>query len=300
MESLLSLSFDNISSRDGQKIRKGLRQIEGLLAQICLSKASSRSPHKRKSSALELDRKQNVTKQLGELRHDPAFREFFRLQEGFQWNVASRLVQTLETLMGMGNPSETDLLILQALDLLQGILMLHPPSKCLFSRESHMNLLLDLLDSMNPPKIQSQTLLVLVAALLDMPRNTRTFESIDGLLTVTSLFKSRSTTKEVKMRSLEFLYFYLMPEAAISQALMSASAPNTAVLQRGTDMKSFTALACHARTHSGDAMDIDDEEDMDIRSTEDKQMMLGQYLSNVEELVQDLHESGPFGGVGPV
>lgn len=178
--------------------------------------------------------------------------------------------------------------------------MLHPPSKCLFSRESHMNLLLDLLDSMNPPKIQSQTLLVLVAALLDMPRNTRTFESIDGLLTVTSLFKSRSTTKEVKMRSLEFLYFYLMPEAAISQALMSASAPNTAVLQRGADIKSFTALACHARTHSGDAMDIDDDDDMDIRSTEDKQMMLGQYLSNVEELVQDLHESGPFGGVGPV
>lgn len=200
--------------------------------------------------------------------------------------------------MGMGNPSETDLLILQALDLLQGILMLHPPSKCLFSRESHMNLLLDLLDSMNPPKIQSQTLLVLVAALLDSPRNTRTFESIDGLLTVTSLFKSRSTTREAKMRSLEFLYFYLMPEAAPTQMVVSSSAPNTAVLQRAPDIRSFTALANHARTHSGDAMEIDDY-DMDTRSTEDKQMMLGQYLSNVEELVQDLHESGPFGGVGP-
>lgn len=92
MESLLSLSFDNISSRDSSKIRKGLRQIEGLLAQICLSRVGSRSPHKRKSSALD-DKKllqqqqqQGSTKQLGELKQDPAFREFFRLQEGFQWN----------------------------------------------------------------------------------------------------------------------------------------------------------------------------------------------------------------------
>lgn len=85
MESLLSLSFDNIASRDSNKIRKGLRQIEGLLAQICLSKAGSRSPHKRKSSALD-DKKQGSAKQLGELKQDPAFREFFRLQEGFQWN----------------------------------------------------------------------------------------------------------------------------------------------------------------------------------------------------------------------
>lgn len=92
MESLLSLSFDNISSRDSSKIRKGLRQIEGLLAQICLSRAGSRSPHKRKSSALD-DKKlqqqqqqEGSTKQLGELKQDPAFREFFRLQEGFQWN----------------------------------------------------------------------------------------------------------------------------------------------------------------------------------------------------------------------
>lgn len=85
METLLSLSFDNISSRDSGKIRKGLRQIEGLLAQICLSKQSSRSPHKRKSSALG-EKQQESPKQLGDLRHDPAFREFFRLQEGFQWN----------------------------------------------------------------------------------------------------------------------------------------------------------------------------------------------------------------------
>lgn len=201
-------------------------------------------------------------------------------------------MSTLECLMGMGNPSDTDLLILAALELLQGVLLLHPPSKCLFGRETHMNLLLDLLDSANPPRIQSQALLVLVAALLDCPRNTRTFEAIDGLLTVTSLFKSRSTTKEVKMRSLEFLYFYLMPEAAVSP-MSSASAPNTAILHRDLH-RHESAFAGHARTHSGDTMDVD-YEDTDIRTQYDKQQLLGQYLRNVGELVADLQDTAPFG-----
>lgn len=207
--------------------------------------------------------------------------------------VASRLISTLERLMGMGNPSQTDLLIVSALDLLQGILLLHPPSRSLFSREIYMNLLLDLLDSSNPPKIQSQALLVLVSALLDCPRNTRTFEDIDGLLTVTSLFKSRSTSKEVKMRTLEFLYFYLMPEVAFVSSI--ASAPNTAVLQR-SPTKLNNAFAPYSRTHSGDTggeMDVD--EDMDTKTMSEKQRLLGQYLNNVSELVKDLEESAPFG-----
>lgn len=196
--------------------------------------------------------------------------------------------------MGMGNPSQTDLLILSTLDLLQGILLLHPPSRSLFNREIYMNLLLDLLDASNPPKVQSQTLLVLVTALLDCPRNTRTFEDIDGLLTVTSLFKSRSTSKEVKMRTLEFLYFYLMPETATFSA---ARASNTEVLQR-SPRNLTNPFAGHARTHSGDdsgPMDID--ETPDTRPMEEKQELLGQYLNNVAELVQDLQESAPFGAM---
>jgi hypothetical protein len=207
--------------------------------------------------------------------------------------VASRLVSTLERLMGMGNPSQTDLLIASTLDLLQGTLLLHPPSRCLFSREVHMNILLDLLDSSNPPKIQSQALLVLVVALLDHPRNTRTFEDVDGLLTVTSLFKSRSTSKDVKMKSLEFLYFYLMPEAPV---ISIVSAPNTAIVHRSPS-KLDNAFAGHARTHSGDSggdMDVDSEE-FETRTMSEKQRMLGEYLNNVAELVQDLQETAPFG-----
>lgn len=93
MESLLCLAFDNISTRETPKIRKGLRQIEGLLAQLCLVRPSSRSPHKRKSSVLGDKAQQHggnaAHKQLREFKADPAFREFFRLQDSFQWNSTS-------------------------------------------------------------------------------------------------------------------------------------------------------------------------------------------------------------------
>lgn len=84
MEALLAHSFDYLSSYEPSKIRKGLRQVEGLLAQICLSKPKpvldrrSRSPET-----------QPVPKTLSELRDDPAFREFSKLQESFQWNSMS-------------------------------------------------------------------------------------------------------------------------------------------------------------------------------------------------------------------
>ena len=84
MESLLSLSFDYLSSYDGVKIRKGLRQLEGLLAQICLSRTP---PTDRPSSVVPNGASKQTTKELSSLKDDPAFREFFKLQEGFEWNA---------------------------------------------------------------------------------------------------------------------------------------------------------------------------------------------------------------------
>ncbi len=87
MEALLSLSFDYLSSYDASKIRKGLRQVEGLLAQICLSKSQSTAMERRKST-IATGNSPARAKDLGTLKDDPAFREFFKLQEGFEWNGA--------------------------------------------------------------------------------------------------------------------------------------------------------------------------------------------------------------------
>jgi hypothetical protein len=308
MEALLSLAFDNIASKDTQKVRKGLRQIEGMLAQICLSSVKSKPStpgHRRNQSAINLgEQPQPVPKKLCQLAEDPAFREFFRLQEGFEWNVVTRVADCLNRLLGMTSskgksfPLETrsgrrltrridgqnDLLILSSLSNLRGLLLLHPPSRIIFGREVYMNLLLDLLDPYNCPAIQSAALLVLVTALLATPQNTRIFEQMDGLLTVTSLFKDEETTQGVKVKLLEFLYFYLMPEAPAP----SANTPRSPTKLVGAfDRRNSTVSADEA---GGTMM-------KNIRPQGEKQHILARYLNNVDALVQDLQESAPFTSV---
>ncbi|RDA93599.1 hypothetical protein CP533_6135 [Ophiocordyceps camponoti-saundersi (nom. inval.)] len=287
METLLSLAFDNLSSYDGPKVRKGLRQIEGLLAQICLSDSDGQPQTQQRQQ----QQQSPPPKDLCRLSHDPAFREFFKLQEGFEWNVALRLIGTLDRLMAKGSDGQNDILILSALDLVQGLLLLHPPSKSLFAREQNMNLLLDLLEPFNCPAIQSATLLTLVVALLDAPTNTRTFEALDGLLTVTSLFKSRSTTREVKLKLVEFLYCYLMPETpSIPRADQRDSVP--AMMQRSPSklVGAFAAQPKRKKT-------VSSTETTMTLTTEEKQGLLSRHLSSVEDLVKDLRNSAPFGGV---
>ncbi|KAK4038258.1 cell division protein Cdc14 [Parachaetomium inaequale] len=295
MESLLSLAFDNLSSFDGSKIKKGLKQVEGLLAQICLSGPSS--PRKQ-SADHGRDRDQPSRKVLADLSGDPAFREFFKLQEGFEWNIAQRLLTTLDWLVVRGGDGQYDLLIVNALDLIQGVLLLHPPSKVLFSRSVHMNLLLDLLEPINCPAIQSATIITLVVALLDMPHNMRVFEQLDGLLTVTSLFKSRETGREVKFRLTEFLYFYLTPETPSiprAEARMSAGAPG--LLQPSPSKLAKVFGGGGNKNGEGRAERQGEESDVTL-SVEDKKLFVDRYLPGVvDELLKDLDTYKPFGGV---
>jgi hypothetical protein len=178
---------------------------------------------------------------------------------------------------------QNDILILSSLSNIQGLLLLHPPSRIIFGREVYMNVLLDLLDPYNCPAIQSQALLVLVTALLATPQNTRVFEHMDGLLTVTSLFKDEETTQSVKVKLLEFLYFYLMPESPASSPQRSPSKLTNAFERRGSTATSDDGGGA-TRKH--------------IRSQEEKQNMLGRYLPNhVDDLVEDLKETAPFNSV---
>lgn len=190
--------------------------------------------------------------------------------------------------MGRGNNGTNDLLIISTLDLIQGALLLHPPSRTLFAREIYMNLLLDLLDPINCPAIQSTTLLTLVTALLDNPENTRTFEDLDGLLTVTSLFKQRATSREVKFKLVEFLYFYLMPETPIYSP---GSSPNTPILGLQHSPRSKMGGPRPRSVHGAN----NGTDDRETRTTDEKQALLGRYLNNVEDLVEDLKETAPFG-----
>ena len=156
---------------------------------------------------------------------------------------------------------------------------------------THRKHLLDLLEPINCPAIQSATIITLVCTLIDTPQNARTFEALDGLLTVTSLFKSYETTREVKLKLVEFLYFYLMPETpSIPSSNATVSVP--AMLQRSPSK----LVGAFNRTESGARRRADSESES-TRTTEEKQALLGRYLHSVDELVADLQDTTPFGGV---
>lgn len=323
MDTLLTLAFDNISSKNTDKIRKGLKQIEGLLAQICLDRTHSQSqshsqPHSSSDSASQAQ--SSPIKSLAALHLDPAYFEFHRLQQSFEYNLASRLVDTLDRLLGLHKSPQVDALLLSTLTVLHGTLLLHPPSRHLFSRETSMLALLDLLDPAAPAAVLEAAVLTLVSALLGAPRCARAFEAADGLRTVASLFRSSQCPTNVRMKIVEFLYFYLMPEpsenvarpssadamarafggggygtAATSVSVATTTATPTPTAGEG-EMSALilpmpTPTPGKGYSQGGPSFVIAKDDTL-TRSTEDKQRLLGKYLSNVADLVQDLRESG--------
>lgn len=142
-----------------------------------------------------------------------------------------------------------------------------------------------------------------MTALIEAPQNARTFENLDGLLTVTSLFKSRGTSRDVKVKLVEFLYFYLMPETpSIPSAGASRDGGVPAMLQRSPS-KLAKAFSTSSNGNGGDAArngagrPRSSDSDGMTRSQEEKQALLGRHLNSVDELVKDLQHCTPFGGV---
>ncbi|TVY80296.1 Cell division control protein [Lachnellula suecica] len=290
MEALLSLAFDNLASHAQEKHLKGLRQIDALLAEVCLSSPAPKSTAEKRRSVIDPGKEPPPLKTLGELSSDPGFRAFFMMQDSFEGNIAVRLIALLDKLLGQADSMENERLIMKTLELMQGVLLLHPQSRNLFSKDYIMNQLFDLLEPSWCPATQTFTIAVLVAALLDSPQNIRNFEENDGLLVITSALRS-DTTRSVKMKLMEFIYFYLMPETpALPSAKGTASGPS--LLQRSP---SKLARVAFGRGDTGGRKRADSES-LSTRTTEEKQMLLGKHMDKVEDLVADLRDGTPFGG----
>lgn len=84
----------------------------------------------------------------------------------------------------------------------------------------------------------------------------------------------------MKLKILEFLYFYLMPETAPTPAATALKVPGERVPGERLPSKGPRKSKESARIE---------------KTTEEKQKMLGEFMSNVEGLVADLRESQPFG-----
>ena len=87
------------------------------------------------------------------------------------------------------------------------------------------------------------------------------------------------------MKLMEFLYFYLMPEAPYSGV---GSRQSSVGLQRSPSKR---LGASSERSNNGPGEAAKEA----TRTTIEKQKLLGRYLPNVEDLVEDLRESAPYG-----
>jgi hypothetical protein len=137
-----------------------------------------------------------------------------------------------------------------------------------------------------------------VVALLDTPQNMRVFEQLDGLLTITSLFKNGETSREVKFRLTEFLYFYLTPETpSIPKAATRTDGAAPALLERSPS-KLAKVFGGRAPGVAKNGRERADSEAGCTLSVEAKKQYVDRYLPGVvDELLKDLDTYKPFGGI---
>ncbi|BGP13302.1 hypothetical protein JCM10213_001510 [Rhodosporidiobolus nylandii] len=66
------------------------------------------------------------------------------------------------------------------------------------------------------PQLALAALDTLLCALVDRPKNMRVFEELGGLDTLVKILKDKSLAQVVRIKVIELLYFYLLPEQAVS------------------------------------------------------------------------------------
>ncbi|KAK6339562.1 60S ribosomal protein L3 [Orbilia javanica] len=214
-EEVLSQAFDRLSHfHSPASVEIGLKAIDEYLALVCSTPVPICSPVvKRSAAAVVPDSQEKLSYPTS-----PWIKEFRKLQDGFEYNIAIRVLNCMDRILAekRKNPQQ-DTLLTSCLQCLQGTLLLHPESRNLFAREIHMTTFIEMLSRRQSLGLRILTIDTLVSALLECPANMRTFEALNGLHTISLIFKNRQTPEKVRLRVTEFLYFYLLPEVEDSQ-----------------------------------------------------------------------------------
>ncbi|KAI6034522.1 cell division control protein 14, SIN component-domain-containing protein [Pisolithus microcarpus] len=137
----------------------------------------------------------------------------------------------------------------QLLSIIQGVVLHHGPSKVFLGRRYSLEILTALLTTsrhtpminheagvenpvapISPDKsssiahLSSAVLDSLLCILVDSSPALRIFEEVNGVQAVVKILKRAGTPREVRMKCLEFLYFYLMDESGSPDSLSTTSA----------------------------------------------------------------------------
>ncbi|KAJ3768168.1 cell division control protein 14, SIN component-domain-containing protein [Lentinula raphanica] len=189
--------------------------------------------------------------------------ELMQLQDSFECNIPSKLLPwifssslRLETLASCKNPggesesSKNDQLtelttqLILALSIIQGVALNHQRSKRWLGKTKSLEILVDLLLASRhvpssifdtaastsspkknslPPSLTSTILDTMLCILVDSTLALRSFEQCNGVQAIVKILKRAGSPREVRMKCLEFLYFYLLDETKPSVSAASSS-----------------------------------------------------------------------------
>ncbi|KAK2465965.1 hypothetical protein APHAL10511_001606 [Amanita phalloides] len=210
--------------------------------QSCIQNAldellSPRSQADAKTNALEELEHQLA---LACLNNSHTLNHFNSLQRSFECNIPLRVLTwisittpKLDSVIEKGRENDVLKMVSQlslALSIIQGTVLIHHASKVYLGRKHALEILLDLLlVSRHVPQrpLSSIVLDTLLCILVDAPNSIRSFENANGVQSVVKILKRAGTPREVRMKCLEFLYFYLLDETPELDVIPTA--PSTPV-----------------------------------------------------------------------
>jgi Cell division control protein 14, SIN component len=138
----------------------------------------------------------------------------------------------------------------------------------------------------------------LIIALTDNPVNARVFESVDGLLAVSSLLRDPDTSRTVKKAIYEFLYFYLLSEEPKFPSPGTARYQTGTVLRVGGQRPRTTSTDSNSTTGSIEWSDVSELDGHSLtKAPAEKQKLLAKYLDSADELANVFMMEQIFAGI---
>lgn len=260
MEEYIETALERLGNND--TCLDALQRLDSLLGQLCIhsNQMNLQSIHTSNKSFVTKTQKSVWKVWKVPNSQDEVFGEFVTLQDNFRYNITGSILQ----LMSYTDLDEETLILMN--QVLQGVLLIHPPSRDLFLREYNMNLLLKYLTQYNDhsPKLITTVIQTFVCLLVRNVTNLRVFEKLEGPKQICKIFNS-TEEKHIKHKLLEFLMFYLIPEVSGSQDLF-----NSKIAPAESDPR---------------------------KSMQEKLDLLKPFLNSVDELINQLLEIKPFGNM---
>lgn len=244
LEACIEQSIRQMNELDGRAVAEGVRSVHTLLLRLIQTNRGQLAPPggsaRHEPAVVDTSTLNTLSSEPPETPRpergpDRGLEEFRGLQDRAEYNLATQLLLLLVRVANgeFAVKTEADELVVRVLQILQGVLLIHPRSRTCFRGKHNIRLLIDLLDPQSRVQpsflVIIECVLMLVSLFIRNAENLRNFEDLRGVELICKLIKgdysdgdapapvpppatATLTWHSVRIKSLEFLFFYLIPE----------------------------------------------------------------------------------------